>query len=160
MATTGPVGRTTVLLIEDDPVSATYYTNILERPPESAHSAGFNVVHASTAADGLARIAEVDALILDLNLPNGAGLDLITRFQEARPGIPILVVSGHDFSAGEVISRGAQDVLAKPITSPVDLIEGVTRAIARHKVRRMFTKIDKEVQEIANVVAEKPRSGS
>lgn len=51
---------------------------------------------ASSLGVALSRIRaglEVDAIVLDLNLPDVAGLDGLTRLRNAAPGIPVIVVS-------------------------------------------------------------------
>ena len=145
--TAPPTERTKVLLVEDDPTMVLFYTKYLSKI--------FDVDTATTAADGLTKLASgypFQAVVLDLNLPNGSGLALIERFQTCKPGVPILVVTGFAFDAADVINKGAQDILIKDATAPQELIEALTKTIARHKVRQAFAPVDKAKAEVSESI--------
>jgi DNA-binding response OmpR family regulator len=61
-------------------------------------------------------VARYDALVLDLGLPDGEGLDLLKRLRLDGNGVPVLVLSARerleDRLAG--LNAGADDYLAKP----------------------------------------------
>lgn len=58
-----------------------------------------------------------DAVLLDLSLPDGNGLDWIPELREKRPALPIIVITGAgDISlAVEAMRRGADNYLVKPV---------------------------------------------
>lgn len=58
-----------------------------------------------------------DALLLDLKLPDIDGLELLTVLREARPGLPVVIISGHGTLTHAVAAtkRGAYDFLEKPL---------------------------------------------
>ena len=75
---------------------------------------GYTAVGASTCQEALVQLARdsVDLLFLDVNLPDGSGLDLLPL-----AGPPVVVVTGEPSLslADEALSLGARDCLAKPI---------------------------------------------
>ncbi|HSY38431.1 MAG TPA: sigma-54 dependent transcriptional regulator, partial [Polyangia bacterium] len=83
---------------------------------------GFNVEEASSGEEALARLPEVaaDVLLLDVQLPGISGLDTIERIsklknQEAQP--TIIMISGHATLADAVraTKAGAYDLIEKPL---------------------------------------------
>src|SRR3954468_24954183 len=86
----------TLLLIEDDPLVRTFLADNLAAD-------GFAVLLADTLADGLRALEcrRPDLAIVDVGLPDGSGLDVLTRVRAADrvasrldPGLPLLVLSG------------------------------------------------------------------
>jgi DNA-binding NarL/FixJ family response regulator len=95
---------------------------------------GFSVAaEAATAADTLARAtaADIDLVLLDLNMPGASGVPLIEALRRARAGLPIVVLSMH--SDGQVVSRalraGAAGYVAKGSSMAV-LTEAIRRVAA------------------------------
>jgi diguanylate cyclase (GGDEF)-like protein/PAS domain S-box-containing protein len=85
---------------------------------------------ASTLSDGLSRIkhGRIDAVMLDLNLPDSAGLTTFLRAQPKATQIPIIVLvgEGQEDMGPDAVSRGALDFLVREQLSP-QLIERVMR---------------------------------
>ncbi len=100
------------------------------------------------AMDKITITPDMGAILLDLILPNGAGLCVLQEFQRAFPGIPIVVISGSGQNALEIIQAGAQDYLEKGHFDRAQLLETVGRAIARHQVRRIFQPVTEQLEEI------------
>lgn len=124
-----------ILIIEDTEAVADLYMEVLHSicRPEWVN----------TLQEGLSRLEEepqVDLIILDLILPDATGLGVLQRIQNKFGHIPIVVISGGDFSITDVIVTGAQEYLQKPVRKH-DLLEAMVRAIARHQVRRIFEPI-------------------
>ena len=84
-------------------------------------SAGYRVIDASTARDGLAKAAThaPDAVLLDLGLPDGDGLDVVRALREWSR-VPILVISarGNEESKVRALDEGADDYVTKPFGTP------------------------------------------
>jgi DNA-binding NarL/FixJ family response regulator len=86
---------------------------------------------ASTAAEGLAQAKELrpDVVLVDLNLPDRDGPELIAALREAIPDSKLVVVSGYDdeYRVAEALRAGAHGYLLK--TSTVnELIDGIRTA--------------------------------
>ncbi len=101
----------TILLVEDDPGVARLERLRLER-------AGYAVVAAETAEEGLSRVAEggVDLIVLDQNLSHGtSGLELFRRVKEAGHNVPAILVTGmqEEGLLVEALRAGVRDFVPK-----------------------------------------------
>ncbi len=101
---------TRLLLVEDD--------DGIARPLAAALAGqGYDVVHVGTGREALAEAATVDAVVLDLGLPDMDGLEVCKRLRtDGGDGLPILVLTAR---AGEMdlvvgLDAGADDYVAKP----------------------------------------------
>lgn len=72
-----------------------------------------------------------DAAVLDVGLPDGNGLDLLSEFKRNRPGFPIIMISGDspETLRQAVIERGGYSFLSKPFSAPV-LVSNIELAIS------------------------------
>jgi two-component system OmpR family response regulator len=99
-----------ILVIEDDPRLAALLAQLLagER----------HVVDvASTGRDGLdLAVSGVDAIILDVGLPDISGLEVARRIRRAGNAVPILFLTARDAVSDRVtgLDAGADDYLVKP----------------------------------------------
>ena len=102
-----------VMLVEDDRVVADLMAQALR-------NAGYAVIFAADVGDALRTLAtfRIDAVVLDMHLPSGSGLDVIQRLRsQSRTGdVPILVVSGtlDAQAANFAIAAGADSYFQKP----------------------------------------------
>jgi two-component system cell cycle response regulator CtrA len=99
------------LLIEDDRAAARTTEVLLT-------SAGFNVYVTDEGEEGveLAKLYDYDVILLDLNLPDMDGLEVLKTLRKAKIETPIVILSG---SAGidskiKTFSVGADDYITKP----------------------------------------------
>ncbi|GJI94770.1 DNA-binding response regulator [Duganella caerulea] len=117
-----------ILLVEDDPRLAEMLTEYLSQ-------AAFRVTHAPNGRVALEHIAagDVDAVILDLMLPDMDGLD-VCRQLRATSDIPVLMLTARGDAIDRIIGLeiGADDYLPKPF-EPRELLARV-RAILRRRV--------------------------
>jgi len=101
-----------LLIIDDD-------RNVRRSLVMSLELEGFECVAADHAAAALDAFAErtFDAVLLDVQLPDASGLDVLVRLKTMRPDVPIVVMTGHGTSAMafDAIRRGASNFLDKPI---------------------------------------------
>lgn len=102
-----------VLLIEDNAEFADMMKQVLLRNSE----ASFDVECAKKLQEGVDVLEshDVDAILLDLTLPDSRGLDTYTQIHNKAPHTPIVILTGMDDEtcALEAIRNGAQDYLVK-----------------------------------------------
>lgn len=114
---------THILLIEDDAGTATEISLELR-------ASGYHVTHRLLIGDGLdaARSEDVDLLIVDRQLPDGEGLDLIALLRDEGRRTPALVLSALGSLDDRVrgLRAGGDDYLPKPFA----LVELVARVEA------------------------------
>lgn len=91
--------------------------------------------HAPTAADAawMVRAAPLDAVVLDLGLPDGDGVDLCRRLRDEGVAVPILMLTARDAVGDRVLGldAGADDYLTKPFS--LDELLARLRALARRR---------------------------
>ena len=118
-----------VLIIEDDRQLAKEMKTGLERQ-------GFTVDIANTGLEGeeKASITDYDDVLLDINLPDRDGLDILAFLRNSGRNMPVLIVSAREAvkerAAG--LDLGADDYIVKPF----DFIELTSRI--RAVVRRSY----------------------
>ncbi len=115
-----------ILLIEDDPRLAHMLRDYLE-------SAGYRVAYAATGGQGLETMERepIDALILDLMLPDMDGLDVCRRLR-AKNETPILMLTARGDPTDRVLGLelGADDYLPKPF-EPRELLARLKAILRR-----------------------------
>ena len=142
---------THVLLVEDNPGDVRLVREWLREGNPTA----FHIVHVARLAEALleTRRSHFDAVLLDLSLPDGHGLDTLRQFQAAAPHLPIVVLSGlHDEAlALEAVRRGAQDYLVKGEEHGPAMARAVRYAIERKRgeeeLRRARDQLEEHVAE-------------
>jgi DNA-binding response OmpR family regulator len=139
-----------ILVAEDDAALADFLSQRLRQEQFAVR-----VVGDGTEAHRLAVNQPYDLLILDLNLPGAAVLDVLRRIRSKKPELPVLVVTG----AAQVEERvqsldaGADDFLAKPFAFAelAARIRAVLRRGKRH-ARAVLNVEDLELDRITHSV--------
>lgn len=84
---------------------------------EAFRAAGWRVLEAESGAEALAMLrgtGRIDLVLTDMRMPGPMdGLGVLAVSQEARPGVPVVMVSGH-LDPEVALAAGAAAVLAKP----------------------------------------------
>ena len=103
-----------LLLVEDDPISRGFMTAALEALPAQVDTA--DSMHAALALEGVH-----DLWLVDANLPDGHGTELLARLRARLPTTPALAHTADDSPAlrAQLLEAGFAEVLVKPL--------GVTR---------------------------------
>ena len=67
------------------------------------------------------RLSSPSLILLDVNLPNGSGLDLLREVKEETPGLPVVLLTANDTDMDIVdgLERGADDYITKPFSLSV-----------------------------------------
>ncbi len=125
----------TLLLIEDSPL----YTRLLEQILQHEAKNPFGLEYANSLQGGLRRLAHggIDVILLDLTLPDSAGLDTLSRVQVKNPHLPIVIFSSLDDEETTVqaIQNGAQDYLVKGQFNGQLLLRSLRYAIERKRIQ-------------------------
>ena len=90
---------------------------------------GTEVVLARTVEEGRALIGDggpFDVVVLDLNLPDGEGTDLVPDIRQRRPQTRVVVLSARD-DIGEVASKAGADIAIPKETPLPDIISTLRR---------------------------------
>ncbi|MCC6802775.1 MAG: response regulator transcription factor [Anaerolineae bacterium] len=115
-----------ILVVEDDSDTADYVTALLQ-------TSGYNAVTADSGEIALSEIANAqpDLVLLDLNLPDMAGLDVLRQVR-ANSLLPMIILSGatQDKSKVVALEEGADDYVVKPF-SPEELVARVHALLRR-----------------------------
>ena len=104
-----------LLVVDDEPDLRTLYELTLVRE-------GYDVESAGTVGEAWSRLTETGGagfrlVITDMRLPDGSGLDLLRRMEEAGHGEKGIVITayGSPENAVEALKSGAYDYLTKPV---------------------------------------------
>ncbi len=101
-----------LLLVEDDP-------ELGRRLTERLRAADFAVELARnrSEAEDWPDVARMAAVILDLGLPDGSGLDLLRQWRDQRVETPILILTARGSWQDKVegLNAGADDFVVKPV---------------------------------------------
>jgi len=159
-ATIGRQGQK-LLFVDDDAALRRNMQRSLERE-------GFTVAVAASLREAyeMASDFQPDYAIVDLNLADGHGMELVSGLQEIRPGVRVLVMTGYDSIASSLVAMraGAIGYLAKPVqakevvaalvgsapevTDPGDQPMSADRIRWEH-IQRVFEQCERNVSETA-----------
>ncbi|HEX5219058.1 MAG TPA: sigma-54 dependent transcriptional regulator [Verrucomicrobiae bacterium] len=154
-----------ILLVEDD-------TNIATGLQKVLRASGYDVTVLSRGDTGLERaLAEpFDVVITDLKLPGLDGLDLVRQLHQAKPKLPIILITAHGTTevAIEATKWGAFDYVPKPfevdelldltakalessrlMSEPVEMGEAASNRTAIIGRSRIMQSIYKEIGRVA-----------
>jgi two-component system, cell cycle response regulator CtrA len=118
-----------ILLVEDDPTTSRSIELMLTH-------ANLNVYCTDLGEDGidLAKLYDYDLILLDLNLPDMSGHEVLRQLRMARIETPILILSGSDDTDNKLkgFGFGADDYLTKPFHRE-ELVARIHAIIRRSK---------------------------
>ncbi len=118
-----------VLLIEDDRAMARGIELMLK-------SEGFNVYSTELGEEGidLGKLYDYDLILLDMNLPDMSGLDVLRNLRVGRIETPVMILSGTSEIDTKVksLSGGADDYMTKPFHR-AELVARIHAVVRRSK---------------------------
>jgi len=121
-----------ILVIDDDPGLSEVIGILLERE-------GYGVEIAGTVKAGLERLgaSAADAVVTDLKLPDGTGLDVIAGVRARRPRLPIIMITSYSSmeSAIDALRAGANDYVIKPFNN-AEFLAAIARVLNDRRLLR------------------------
>ena len=132
-----------LLLVEDNPGDADLARERLADLPDCA----FDITTATRLSEAIAALqaAPVDAVILDLNLPDSHGLDTLRRLRPLRREMAIIVLSGNSDEAlrRAALEEGAQEFLSKSEPASRLVARSFLYALERHRILEQHRQVER-----------------
>src|SRR5882672_6247842 len=100
---------------------------------------------AERLSDALDRLAGggIEAVLLDLRLPDATGLEAVERVVRAFPDVAVVVMTSCDRTmAAEALQRGAQDYIMKGEVNPSLLARSLSYAVSRKRAELALRRSD------------------
>ena len=139
--------RIRVLLVEDNPGDA----RLIQESLAEATDDSFDLETTATLAAGLQRLGAggIDAILLDLALPDSFGQETFVRAKAQAMGVAIIVLTGlvDDSLALKLVQGGAQDFVAKVDVTGNNLTRAILYAIERERLEQKFRKLNEELEQ-------------
>jgi signal transduction histidine kinase/DNA-binding response OmpR family regulator len=136
-----------LLLVESNAQDVRSIRDLLDHLPDGLVA----LQHASTLAAGLDLLSgqQVDAILLDLQLPDSQGPDTFYALQPHCPTVPVLLLSDTDDEAvaTQTAKHGAQDYLIKEDLTSRSLLRAVRYGIDRHRLAQELAEKNLELRE-------------
>ena len=140
--------RFKTLLIEDNPAEARLIQGLLADETDTGDL--FDLEYADRLATGLVRLnaGDIDAVLLDLSLPDSRGSETFTRAKAHAPDIAMIVLTdyGDEAVALNMVKGGAQDYLPKTQVNAGLLSRAIRCAIERKRVEQEIRKLNEELE--------------
>ncbi len=116
-----------IFLVDDHPLVCEWLTNLIQQQPDLTVC---GETESAPAALGAIGPAKADLVIVDINLKNSSGIELIKSLKELHPEVPVLVLSMHDESlyADRAFRAGAKGYVNKR-ESAQKMIEAIRRVL-------------------------------
>src|SRR5512135_3643110 len=122
-----------VLAIDDNPDDA----ELIRIMFRSVRTAAFSLIHACRLSEGLVFLKRggIDVVLLDLNLPDGYGVEVVQAVRKQSPEIPLIVLTGLDDEdvAIKLLHLDVQDYLVKGQIDGNLLVRSIRYAIERKR---------------------------
>lgn len=141
----------TAIIIDDESVIRNLFSTYLSRE-------GLQTLTASGGKEGIDIIQKekIDVILLDLNMPEMSGFEVLEKLRGEIKDIPVIVVSGTgDVSdAIKAIKLGASDFLLKPVKELSIILHTVRRNIERCNLRKRSEEYKKELEQTVKKLEE------
>ena len=137
-----------ILILDDEPVLQDVLGTLLRRE-------GFQVVQATTAAEGLRLAGEhdLDLVLLDLMLPDRPGLEVLKELKVSDPEVMVVVITAYSSveTAIAAMRQGAYHYIPKPFKNQ-EVVLTVRKALEQRRLRKEIIDIKGKVEGIKNLV--------
>lgn len=143
-----------ILIVEDDAVDRAVYRRIFSK------NEGFTVLEADTLRDGLDLMGREspDCILLDYRLPDGNGIDFITRCQQGTgqsvTAIIMVTGQGSEQTAVEAMKLGAVDYITKEEIVDGVLLRNILSAIERTQLKNAVLHYQQQLEKSYGALSE------
>jgi signal transduction histidine kinase len=139
--------RLTVLLVEDNPGDA----RLIRESLSDVEGNTFDLETADRLATALRRLSAggIDAVLLDLALPDSKGRETFSKAKAQAPTVPIIVLTGlgDEALALKMVQEGAQDYVTKIDLKGSVLSRAIRYAIEREKSEQQIRRFNEELED-------------
>jgi signal transduction histidine kinase len=139
--------RQTVLLVEDNPGDA----RLIRESLTDLSGNTFDLETADRLATALLRLSAggIDAILLDLALPDSKGRETFSKAKAQAPTVPIIVLTGlgDEALALKMVQEGAQDYVTKIDMNGSVLSRAIRYAIEREKSEQQIRSFNDDLEE-------------
>ena len=140
--------KITILIIEDNPGDV----RLIKEALAETNGQYSDLKYADRLSESLKKISEntIDIVLLDLSLPDSAGLETITGINEKNKDIPLIILTGTaDLDvANRALGIGAQDYLVKGQFDGATLSRSIRYAIERKKIEVELRKSESQYRSL------------
>jgi DNA-binding response OmpR family regulator len=138
-----------ILLVDDDPDIVRLVQHVLT-------SSGYGpAVQVASGGDALASLSGMDIVLLDHQLPDTTGLDVLTaiRAQPQPPGVILVTAHGNESLAAAALRLGADDYLAKDTALPELLPQIIERVRRNRELRKALAAAEQDLVRAERLAA-------
>ncbi len=133
--------KQTILVVDDDPGARQSLEVILEDD--------YRVLCVGNGPEALKILQEetVDLILLDVNMPDMDGLEVLRKIKEQDEELDVIMVSALDLArkAVDAIRLGAYDYITKPY-EPEDILSSVHRVLSKQKLHKELDFLRREIE--------------
>jgi DNA-binding NtrC family response regulator len=133
-----------IIIIDDDMLTRVSTADLIK-------SWGYEVETAASFNEGLKLVNEAvpDVAIIDLRLPDGDGMELLSLIRDGHPEVDAIILTGHASidSAIEAIKKGAENYLEKP-SDPNRLFVTLKKIAEKKDMRSEIVTLRRQLQKM------------
>ena len=140
----------TILIIDDE-------ESVRKSLADVMRDEGYDVVTAASGREGIELLSETQPslALLDIAMPDMDGIEVLRRFREMRPDMPVIMVTGHGTieTAVKTTKMGAYDFMVKP-PELAHLILVVKHGLDEFRLREENETLKKSIEQRNELVGE------
>jgi two-component system nitrogen regulation response regulator NtrX len=140
----------TILIIDDE-------ESVRKSLADVMRDEGYDVVTAASGREGIELLSETQPslALLDIAMPEMDGIEVLRRFREMRPDMPVIMVTGHGTieTAVKTTKMGAYDFMVKP-PELAHLILVVRHGLEEFRLREENEILKKSIEQRNELVGE------
>ncbi len=140
----------TILIVDDE-------ESVRKSLADVMRDEGYDVVTASSGREGIDLLSETQPslALLDIAMPGMDGIEVLRRFQEMRPDMPVIMVTGHGTieTAVKTTKMGAYDFMVKP-PELAHLTLVVKHGLEESRLREENEALKKSIEKRYDIVGE------